>query len=111
MNAKITIKDCLETSTYNAYEITSKEAFDYEESKGRQSHINVYNNGVVINRVDKDHSSFIHLIKDDSYIEVTTNEGKIKIDVKLVEISINNDIVVIVYQVDSITKELNIKYY
>lgn len=111
MNAKVTIKDDVETNICNAYDISSKEAFDYEDNEGGKSHINVYNSGVIINRVAKEHTSFIHLIEDDSYIKVTTNEGEIKLNVKVIEKSINNDIVIIVYKIDDIEKTLQIEYF
>ena len=89
--------------------INNKDLFEYIDNEDGLCQMKVLDDGLDFIRKCKDH--YLHLsLNKDSYAIIGTAEGEIKIDTKIVDFSIKNDILVMRYIIDDVEREIKIIY-
>lgn len=112
MNALVTLKN----PAQNYYEETAVEdignraCFSYTDKHGVQCEICIYDDGICMFRQTNEYLIELHLL-DQPYAKITSAEGIIRIDVKVLDFSINSDILIMIYLIDDEERIIEIKYY
>ena len=112
MNALVTLKipgkDYYEETVVS--DIEDRSCFSYTDSQGVQCEICVYDEGICMFRQTNDYLIELHLL-DNQYAKITSAEGIIKIDIKVLDFSINSDILIMIYLIEDEERIIEIKYY
>ena len=112
MNALVTLKipgkDYYEETVVS--DIEDRSCFSYTDSQGVQCEICVYDEGICMFRQTNDYLIELHLL-DNQYTKITSAEGIIKIDIKVLDFSINSDILIMIYLIEDEERIIEIKYY
>ena len=112
MNAQVTLKipcqDYIEETT--VLNITDRCCFAYTDKQGTQCEMCVYDNGLCLFRQTNEYLMELHLL-DNQYAKITTPEGIVKFDVKVLDFKINSDILIMIYLIDGEERIIEIKYY
>ena len=109
MKIRVTLKDIDKTEIIDVENPVSRNSFDYIDSYGANNHLEVFDDGITIERYDIDHKTKVTLRKE-SYIQIISEEGTLTFLAKIVEFNKNFDIITIVYSVDDNQKEIIINY-
>ncbi|MBR0462475.1 MAG: hypothetical protein IJJ00_07180 [Erysipelotrichaceae bacterium] len=111
MNVLISIKDLNEgyADTVEVRDISDISRFSYLDSEGCLCVMEVVDDGISLSREASDHRTEA-VLKEGGYLKITGPEGTFKFSLKAIEISRNNDIITVVYSIDSVTKCIEIKY-
>lgn len=112
MNALVTLKIpsqdyCEETAVCD---ITDRSCFSYIDKEGVQCEICVYDEGICMFRQTNDYLIELHLL-DKQYAKITSAEGIIKFDIKVLDFKINSDILIMIYLIEDEERIIEIKYY
>ena len=112
MNALVTLRN----PSQGYYEETAVEdiadrsCFSYMDKQGVQCEICIYDNGICVFRQTNKHLIELHLL-DNQYVKITSAEGIIRFDVKVLDFRINSDILIMIYLIDDEERIIEIKYY
>lgn len=90
-------------------EIENRNCFTYLDNDGSNCEICIYEDGLCLFKQTSDHLLELHL-KDNTYAKVTTSEGIIKFDAKVIDFHVNNDILVMHYLVNEEERIIEINY-
>ncbi|MBQ9424503.1 MAG: hypothetical protein IJU42_00990 [Erysipelotrichaceae bacterium] len=90
-------------------DIQDRNCFSYTDHEGSLCEMCIYEDGLCFFRQDEDHLLELHL-KSNLYAKITTAEGIVKFDVKIVDFQCNGDILVMHYLVDDEERIIQIKY-
>ena len=112
MNALVTLKipsqDYFEETAVK--DIADRSCFSYIDDQGVQCEICVYDEGICMFRQTNDYLIELYLL-DNQYAKITSAEGIIKFDIKVLDFKINSDILVMIYLIDGEERIIEIKYY
>lgn len=92
-----------------ALNIENRHCFQYIDKENNLCEMCTYDNGICFFKQYNDHLLELHL-REHNYAKLTTEEGEIKIDVKVVDFNENNDILVMRYVIDEEEREIRIIY-
>ena len=112
MNALVSLSN----PSQNYYEeteilnIDDRSCLNYVDNKGVQCEICVYDEGLCLFRQTNEYLIELHLI-DDPYGKITSAEGIIKFDIKVLDFKSNSDILIMIYLIDDEERIIEIKYY
>ena len=112
MNATIEITNDYSKEIINIENIDNKDHLEYLDQDGAKNIVDILSDGISITRFSLDHNTkaCFHL-KENSYIEIKTSEGIIKISTKTLAFKKNNDNISLVYITEDETKGyVHIKY-
>ena len=109
MKAEVILEDSANKEIINVDNISNKDDFYYIDCSNAKNHLMVLNDGIIINRIDIDHSTKVALTSN-PFIEVSTLEGTLNFSTKVVEINKNFDIISIVYSVNDEVRKITIRY-
>lgn len=90
--------------------VTDRRCFTYTDNDKNNCEMCIYDDGICFFKESADHVLELHL-RDKQYAKITTCEGIVKFDVKVVDFSSNNDILVMRYIVNDEERIIEIKYY
>ena len=90
-------------------DIVNKYCFSYTDNENCFCEACVYDDGLCYFRQADDHLLELHL-KDDNYAKITTEEGILKIDVKVLAFTLNSDILVMRYLINDEERIIRINY-
>ena len=112
MNVSVTLKipskDYIEETT--VFDIADRCCFSYMDEQGTQCEMCVYDNGICLFRQTNEYLMELHLL-DNQYAKITTPEGIVKFDVKVLDFKINSDILIMIYLIEDEERIIEIKYY
>lgn len=111
MKVQFVIEDKIENykEVFNILDVKDRNHFSYVDDTGSLNVIDVYDDGIVINREDNDHNTKV-VLRDEAYIEVESQEGTLKFSVKVIAINRNFGNIVIAYSLNESAKEIRINY-
>lgn len=89
--------------------ISDKYNFSYLDNDNNLCEIHIFDDGIHLLKTSKDYSLQLNLRKK-AYAIITTNEGNVKIDAKVVDFIENDDILVVRYIVDDTERQIRILY-
>ena len=99
------------TEIINVEDVTDINNFSYVDSYGANNKMHIFPNGIELTRVSNTHKTNLVLRNDlEAYINIETDEGILKFDVKMLAFERNNDIITLVYSVNEDKRSLIIKY-
>lgn len=90
-------------------EIESRNCFTYVDNQRCNCEMCIYEDGLCFFRQAEDHLLELHL-RDENYAKITTEEGILRFDVKVIDFYINGDILVMRYIVNDEEKIITIIY-
>ena len=90
--------------------IDNKQCFTYIDNQMNNCEICIYDDGICLFRQCKDHLLELHL-KDSAYAKITTEQGIVRIDIKVVDFHSNSDILLVHYLIDDEERAIEVKYY
>ena len=91
-------------------EIEDKNDFFYLDNQNCECHVIASKNSFSLIRKADDHALEIHADRQNPFILVSSVEGELKLDIKVVDLFIFNDILEIRYILDSEERLLTISY-
>lgn len=95
--------------TSEANNIESKDDFTYLDNNDCLCRIQVMQDGIIVNKKSDSYNMELNLTNN-SYCILTTSEGEIKFDVKVVDFNKKNDILVMRYVINDIERKIEINY-
>ena len=112
MNVKVTLS--IPCQNYyeetEIYDIKDRNCFSYTDKQGTQCELCVYEEGICLFRHTNEYLAELHLL-DSQYAKITSAEGIVKIDVKVLDFRINSDILIMTYLIDDEERIIQIKYF
>ena len=90
-------------------DIENKRCFTYTDNEGAICEMCIYDDGLCLFKQQNDYQLELHLYGK-NYAKITTIEGSIKFDVKVVDFSVNSDILVMHYIVNDEARIIEIKF-
>ena len=90
--------------------VADRDHLIYVDSDNARCEIVIDAQGLCMVRGCHDHTLRLNL-KEDAYAEVVTAEGNLRIEAKVIDFETNNDILVMQYIINDVTRILKIKYY
>jgi len=96
-------------SIVNIDTIDNKDCFSYEDEDKNHVEMCVFEDGLCVFKQTNDYLLELHL-KKDAYVKITSQEGIVKINAKVVEFYRNNDILVMHYLVEEQEKKIEVIY-
>ena len=109
MRISVTLEDKDNKETIIIENVSDRNSFDYVDTFGAFNHIEIYENGISIDRKDIDHLTRL-VLTDNPHIEIISSEGTITFLTKVVEFNKNFDIITIVYKIDEDNRKKIINY-
>ena len=112
MNAAVILSDLLSGTQDEVIieGIEDRRCFTYTDNQKCNCEFCIYEEGLCFFRQAPDHLLELHL-RDKNYARITTEEGILNFDIKVVDFHFNNDILVMHYIVNDEEKRITIKYY
>lgn len=112
MKAQITVETTYSKDINIIENIDNKNHLEYIDQDKAKNIVDIYDDGISIIRFGEDHDTkAIFKNNDESYIEITSSEGLIKIFTKTLAFMKNNDNITLVYITEDKNKgSINIKY-
>lgn len=98
-----------EVDKANAVDIDDKRCFQYTDNAGNLCEICIYEEGLCLFKQTDDYLLELHL-RCNYYAKITSQEGEIKLDAKVVDFLEKDDILVMRYVIDDIEREIKIIY-
>ena len=92
------------------HNIPDRKHFFYRDYDEAECEMSVFDDGICLYRKAADHSLELHL-RSDNYAGISSEEGIIKIDVKVVDFQNNSDILVMRYLIDDEERTIKLEYY
>ena len=92
------------------HNIPDRKHFFYHDNDEAECEMSVFDDGICLYRKAADHSLELHL-RSDNYARISSEEGIIKIDVKVVDFQNNSDILVMRYLIDDEERTIKLEYY
>ncbi len=93
-----------------AADIEERNCFTYIDNQNCACQFCVYDDGICFFRQAEDHLTELHL-KDTGYAKITTEEGILRFDAKVVDFKLNDDILVMHYILNDEDRIIRIDYY
>lgn len=90
-------------------DIEDKRCFTYVDKEGAICEMCIYDDGLCLFKQQNDYQLELHL-NGDNYAKITTTEGTIKFDIKVVDFSVNSDILVMHYIVNDEARIIEVKF-
>lgn len=110
MAVSITLSDNTDyVDTVIVDSVDNKRCFSYTDNEKNKCNLTVYDTGICLIKECEDHLLELHL-HNDSYAKITTQEGVVKLDAKVVDFLINDDILVMRYIIDDVERKIEINY-
>ena len=111
MNASVTLRNLDDDYIDEVLveNIENRNCFSYLDNNNDNCEMIVYDNGICFFKQSEDHLLELNLIGN-NYAKITTEEGNLKFDVKVVDFQSNNDILVMHYIVNDEARIIEIKY-
>ena len=91
-------------------DIKDRNFFSYLDNENSQCEVCIYEDGIILFRQSDDHLLELHL-RTSSYAKITSPEGILKIEVKIIDFTINSDILVMRYLINDEDRIIEIRYY
>ena len=91
-------------------DIADRNCFSYLDNENVRCQMSVFDDGICFVREAEDHALKLSL-RDEKYALISSEEGNIKIDLKVVDFQINSDILVMRYLIDDEERTIRIQYY
>ena len=112
MTASVTLYnlDSEETDVVVAVDIEDRNCFTYIDNQLCACQMCIYEDGICFFRQAEDHLTELHL-KGNNYAKITTEEGIIRFDAKVVDFNINDDILEMHYILNDEERIIRINYY
>ena len=112
MKVQITVETSYSRDTNIIENINNKNQFEYIDQDEARNIVDIYDDGISIHRFGKDHdTNAVFKKNNESYIEIQSLEGLIKIFTKTLAFMKNNDNITLVYITeDGNEGSINIKY-
>ena len=111
MKVKIEIINSLGKEIIYSEDVNDRKHFFYEDSDKAKNEVIIFDDGLQIKRNGNTHSTFLSLRENEnSFVSVTSREGNIIFNAKVLELNINNDIITLVYKIEEDTNSIIIKY-
>ena len=112
VNAKVSL-DNPSQSYFDEVEIrniSDRNHFSYLDNDKVPCEMHIFDDGLSFLRKTEDHVLQLNL-RDEKFALVSSEEGNIKIDIKVVDFQINSDILVMRYLIDDEERTIRIQYY
>ncbi len=90
-------------------DVGDRNCFSYTDNEGCLCEMCIYPDGLCFFRQDADHLLELHL-KSNLYAKITTEEGVLRFDVKVIDFHADSDILVMHYLIDDEERIIRIKY-
>lgn len=90
-------------------DVENKRCFSYVDSQRNNCEICIYKDGLCFFKEYENHLLELHL-REHEYAKITTSEGAVKIDAKVVDFLLNDDILVMRYVIDDIERKIEVNY-
>ena len=90
-------------------DIEDKNCITYVDNDKCNCEVCVYDNGLCLFKQHRDYQLELHL-DGNNYAKITTEEGSLKFDLKVIDFRVNNDILVMHYIVNDEARIIEIKY-
>lgn len=90
-------------------DVSNKCCFNYIDNEKNNCELCIYDKGLCLFKECEDHMLELHLHKH-NYAKITTAEGVIKLDAKVVDFLVNDDILVMRYIIDDVERKIEINY-
>lgn len=90
-------------------DVIDKNCFNYVDNENNDCKLCVYERGIVLYKQCDDHSLELDL-NEGSYAKISTKEGDIKLDAKVVDFLINDDILVMRYIIEDVERKIEVSY-
>ena len=90
--------------------VENRTCFSYTDNDKNNCEMCVYDDGICFFKESDDHILELHL-RGNYYAKITTVEGILKFDAKVVDFNVNNDILVMRYIVNDEERIIEIRYY
>ena len=85
--------------------------FSYTDSYGANNELTILDKGIEINRVGDSHNTHLFLKENEkSFVEISSTEGILKFDAKVLAFERNNDIINLSYKVNEDQNSIEIKF-
>ena len=111
MKAKIELTNSLGKEIINVENIIDRNHFFYEDNDNARNEVSIFDNGIDIKRNSNTHSTFLSLRENEnSFVSITSREGNLIFNAKVLELNTNNDIITLVYKVEEDTNSIIINY-
>ena len=91
-------------------DIADKNSFSYVDNQNVRCRINIYDDGLCLLRKTNEYELELDL-RDQKYAKISSKEGIVKFDVKVLDFTINSDILIMRYLIDDEERIIEIKYY
>lgn len=91
-------------------DIEDQNCFTYLDNEKTACELCIYDDGICLFKQNEDYLLELHL-KDKTYAKITSDEGILKFDAKVVDFHKNNDILVMHYLVNEEERIIIIKFY
>lgn len=89
--------------------IVDRKNFCYFDVDKNKIDITVFDNGIILHKESSGYELLLNL-KDEAYCQISTTEGTIKLDAKVVAFTKNNDNIVVHYLIEDEERTIEIKY-
>lgn len=90
-------------------DVDNKNCFSYVDNENNNCELCVYDSGLCLFKECEDHLLELHL-HNSNYAKITTKEGVIKLDAKVVDFLANDDIVVMRYIIEDVERQIEVLY-
>lgn len=90
-------------------DVDNKKCFSYVDNDKNNCELCVYEDGLCLFKECNDHLLELHL-HNRNYAKITTQEGVIELDAKVVDFLTNDDILVMRYIIDNIERQIKVIY-
>ncbi len=112
MNARVSLSNP-SASYFDEVEVMGIEDqnhFSYRDNEGSKCEMFISDGGLCLFKQAEDHELELHLL-DNNYAKISSAEGIIQIDAKVVAYYINSDILVMRYLISDEERTIRIQYY
>lgn len=89
--------------------VENRHNFSYIDNQDDMCEMSIFDDGLCLFKKTKDHELKLNL-RTESFAEIVTAEGVIKLDAKVVDFNENNDILVMRYLIEENEREIRIEY-
>lgn len=111
MNIQVRIKSQDSSEIINVEDVQDKHHFSYIDSYNANNEVDISDDGIDIARTSDTHFTRLHLhLHEKSFVSIMSDEGNLLFDAKVLALSINNDIITLVYSLNEETKSIEIKF-
>lgn len=112
MNVQLEIENDDTKEIINIDNVDDLKHFDYVDSYGANNELTLLDKGIDIKRIADTHSTHLLLKENEnSFVEINSLEGTLKIEAKVLAFDTNHDIITLVYKVNDRNNSITIRKY